>query len=106
MKINLLCDMLVDQDRYIEDSINGNKDPVGYKCSQPAVGAINIDHGFVLMCKTCLGLFRDKDTRHRLTVGPEVGGATAEEAITNAARRMQLAVKVTTQPRKKGEPWN
>ena len=76
MIVNLTCDMLVDQDRYIGDA------PVGYSCGNAAVTTVEIDGKHYLICDHCLCLSRD-----RLTVYAWIGGESRQARIDDAKQK-------------------
>lgn len=69
MNFHYICDMLVDQDRYI------GKDPVGYKCSNVASYELSIG---LLICDSCFDLLRN--TPHRINM-PKLGGKLIQDKI-------------------------
>jgi len=55
--IKMPCDMLIDQDVYIDDM--GSEDPVGFKCMQNA----EFTDGHYLFCKQCTELLKTEPGR-------------------------------------------
>lgn len=78
MKIQLLCDMLLDQNRSI------GEDKVGHKCSRPAVVELLHDYpkfGGALVCRECLRMLIDSPSRLSL---PALYGRAYQLAVIRA----------------------
>jgi hypothetical protein len=75
MELNYICEMLVDQNRYIDD------DPIGYKCSSPAKWESKEGYLFCDRCKNLIGF-------GRLTLPSIYGLNYQQESIRQAVKQI------------------